>query len=56
MKQHRSIRIDQGLAKAVQELADKERRSFNNQVECLLERVMAEDHGYKEAGGWNERV
>ena len=37
MKKLKSIRIDEDLITAINTLAEKERRTFSNQVECLLE-------------------
>jgi len=37
MKLHKTIRLDEKLVEAINELAIKNRRKWSNQVECLLE-------------------
>jgi hypothetical protein len=37
MKKLKSIRIDEALITAINDMAARERRTFSNQVECLLE-------------------
>ena len=45
MKTTKSIRLDDDLITMITKLADKERRTFSNQVECLLEDALKQSRG-----------
>ena len=41
MKKTKSIRLEESLIAAITKLAEKDRRTFSNQTECLLEDALS---------------